>query len=90
MEIVAETAITQPSFPPFHGGGIFNVSIDNPPRDGETDEDHTAHINRNANHAQHQANEAAIVLAEAVRNGEELDSQGRPHPLRRNLDDEFV
>ena len=30
------------------------------------------------------------MLAEAARNGEQLDSQGRPHPLRRNLDDEFI
>jgi len=30
------------------------------------------------------------VLAEAARNGEQLDSQGRPRPLRHNLDDEFV
>ena len=30
------------------------------------------------------------MLAEAVRNGEQLDLQGRPRPLRRNLDDKFV
>jgi len=30
------------------------------------------------------------VLAEAARNEEQLDSQGRPHPLHRNLDDKFV
>ena len=30
------------------------------------------------------------MLAEAARNEEQLDSQGRPCPLRRNLDDEFV
>ena len=29
------------------------------------------------------------MLAEAARN-EQLDSQGRPCPLQRNLDDEFV
>ena len=46
-------------------------------------------VNRNANRAQRQANEAAIVLAKAARN-EQLDSQGRPRPLQRNLDDEFV
>ena len=39
---------------------------------------------------QRRANEAAIVLAEAARNEEQLDSQGRPRPLRRNLDDEFI
>jgi len=86
---VAETAAVQSPFPPFRGGGIFNVSVDSPPRDGETDEDRVAHVNRNANRAQRRANEAAIVLAEAARN-EQLDSQGRPRPLQRNLDDEFV
>ena len=30
------------------------------------------------------------MLAEAARNEEQLDSQGRPRPLCRNLDDEFV
>ena len=30
------------------------------------------------------------MLAEAARNGEQLDSQGRPHPLHCNLNDEFV
>jgi len=90
METVAETTTMQPPFLPFHGGAIFNVSIDSPPRDVETDGDHAAHVNRNANHAQHRANEAAIVLAEAARNGEQLDSQGRPHPLCRNLNNEFV
>ena len=30
------------------------------------------------------------MLAEAAHNGEQLDSQGRPRSLRRNLDDEFV
>ena len=74
MEIVVETAAIQPPFPPFHGGWIFNVSIDSPPWDGETDEDRAAHVNRNANRAQRRANEAAIVLAEATRNGEQLDS----------------
>ena len=49
---------------------IFNVSIDSPPRDGETDEDHVAHVNKNATHAQRRANEATNVLAEAARNGE--------------------
>ena len=29
------------------------------------------------------------MLAEAARN-DQLDSQGRPRPLQRNLDDEFV
>ena len=30
------------------------------------------------------------MLAEAARNREQLNSQGRPRPLCRNLDDEFV
>ena len=30
------------------------------------------------------------MLAEAARNGEQLDSQGRPRPLQCNLDDKFV
>ena len=74
MEIVVETAVIQAPFPPLRGGGIINVSIDSPPWDGETDEDRAAHVNRNANCAQHRANEVAIVLAEAIRNGEQLDS----------------
>ena len=51
METIDETAAVQPPFPPFRGGGIFNVSIDSPPWDGETDEDRTARVNRNANRA---------------------------------------
>ena len=73
MEIVAKTAAVQPPFPPFRGGRIFKVSIDSPPQDRETDEDRASRINRNANRAQRQANEAAIVLGEAARNGEQLD-----------------
>ena len=30
------------------------------------------------------------MLVEAAHNGEQLDSQGRPRPLRHNLDDEFI
>ena len=90
MEVITETATIRSPFPPFRGGGIFNVSVDSPPQDGETDEDRASRINRNANRVQRRANEATIVLAEAARNGEKLDSQGRPRPLRQNLDDEFV
>ena len=89
METITETTTIQPPLLPFRGGRIFNVSVDNPPWDGETKEDHTAHINRNVNYAQRRANEAALVLAEAARNNQ-LDSQGRTCPLQRNLDDEFV
>ena len=67
-ETVAETVAVQPPFPPFRGGEIFNVRVDNPPWDGETDEDHAAHVNRNANRVQRRANKTAIVLAEAARN----------------------
>jgi len=56
-----------------------------PPREGETEEDRAARVNRNINRAQRRANEAALVLAEA-----QLDSQGRPRQLQCNLDDEFV
>ena len=69
-ETVAKTTAVQPPFPPFCGGGIFNVSIDSPPRDRETNEDRAARVNRNANRVQRRANEAAIVLVEAARNGE--------------------
>ena len=89
METVAETTAEQPPFPPFRGGAIFNISVDSPPREGESEEDHTTHVNRNVNRAQRRANEVALVLAEAARNNQ-LDSQGRPCPLQRNLDDKFV
>ena len=54
-------------------------------QEGETEEDHAAHINRNVNQAQRQANEAVLMLDEA-----QLDSQGRPRQLQCNLNDEFV
>ena len=90
METATKIAIVQPPFPPFLGGGIVNVSVDSPPWDGETDDDRVAHVNRNANRAQRRSNKAAIVLTEAAHNGEQLDSQGRPRPLRHNLNNEFV
>ena len=89
METIIETTVEQPPFPPFRGGGIFNVSVDSPLREGETEEDRTTCVNRNVNCAQRRANKAALVLAEAARN-DQLDSQGRPHQLQRNLNDEFV
>ena len=89
METIAETTTEQLPFPTFHGGAIFNVSVDSPPQEGETKEDRAARVNRNTNHAQRRANEATIVLAKGARN-KQLDSQGRPRPLQRNLDDEFV
>ena len=75
-ETIAETSAEQPPFPPFHGGAIFNVSVDSPPREGETEEDHSARINRNINRAQRRANEATLAMVEA-----QLDSQGRPRQL---------
>ena len=50
METVAETTAVQPPFRPFRGGRIFNVSVDSPPWDGETEEDCAAHVNRNTNY----------------------------------------
>ena len=88
METVTETTAVQPPFPSFHGGRIFNINVDSPPQDGET-EDRAACVNRNTNRAQRRANEATLVLAEAAHN-DQLDSQGRTHQLQRNLDDEFV
>jgi len=52
----------------------------------------TAKPRRNAllvNRAQRRENEAAIARAEAARNNR-LNSQGRPHPLHRDLDEEFL
>ena len=83
METVATTELLP--LPPFRGGAIFNVSVDSPPWEGETEEDRAARVNRNVNRAQRRANEAALAMAEA-----QLDSQGRPRQLHRNLDDEFI
>ena len=83
METVTETTTELLPLPPFRGGAIFNVSVDSPPWEGETEEERATHENRNVNRAQRHANEIALVMAE-----QQLDSQGRP--LQRNLDDEFV
>ena len=64
-ETVAETTAEQPPFSPFHGGAIFNVSVDSPPQEGKTEEDRAAHVNRNINRAQHRANEAALAMSKA-------------------------
>ena len=50
-ETVAETTAEQLPLPPFRGGAIFNVSVDSPPREVETEEDRAARVNRNINHA---------------------------------------
>ena len=63
METIAETT-TQLLPPPFRGGPIFNVSIDSPPWNSETEEERTARENRNINCALHRANEIALTMAE--------------------------
>ena len=83
METIAKITTKQLHLPPFHGGTIFNVSVDSPPWEGETEEDRATYVNRNINRAQHRANEITLAMVE-----QQLDSQGRP--LQRNLDDEFV
>ena len=52
METLAETFIEQLILPPFRGGAIFNVSVDSPPRNGETEEECVARENQNVNHTQ--------------------------------------
>ena len=51
-ETITETTVIQPPFPPFRGCRIFNVSVDSPPWDRETEEGHAARVNRNVNRAQ--------------------------------------
>jgi len=51
---------------------IFNVSVDSPFQNRETEEEHATRENQNVNHAQHRANEVALAMAE-----QQLDSQGR-------------
>ena len=83
METLAETFTEQLLLPPFWGGAIFNVSVDSPPYNDETEEECAAHENRNINRAQRRANEITLAMAE-----QQLDSQGRP--LQRNLNEEFL
>ena len=52
METLAETFTEQLPLPPFCGSAIFNVSVDSPPQNGETEEERTARENQNVNHAQ--------------------------------------
>ena len=52
METLTKTFTEQLPLPPFLGGTIFNVSIDNPPQNGKTDEERAARENQNVNHAQ--------------------------------------
>ena len=85
METIAKTTTELLPLPPFHGGAIFNVSIDSPLREGETKEDRAARVNRNINRAQCRANEATLAMAET-----QLDSQRRSRQLHSNLDDEFI
>ena len=64
-ETLAETFTKQLLLPPFRGGGIFNVSVDSPPRKGETEEERAARKNRNVIRAQRRANEATLAQAKA-------------------------
>ena len=89
METLAETFTEQLLLPPFRGGAIFNVSVDSPPQNGKTEEERVARENRNVNRVQRRENEASIARAEATRNNQ-LDSQGRPLPLHRDLNEEFL
>ena len=51
METAAKTTTELLLPPPFWGGAIFNISIDSPPQNGETEEERVAHENRNVNRA---------------------------------------
>ena len=51
METLIETFSKQFLLPPFRGGAIFNVNIDSPPQNGETEE-RIARENQNVNHVQ--------------------------------------
>ena len=64
METLAKTFTEQLPLPPFQGGAIFNVSVDSPPQDGETEEECVARENQNINHAQRLANKNALAMAE--------------------------
>ena len=50
-ETLVETFTEQLLLPHFRGGTIFNVSIDSPPRNGETKEELVARENQNVNRA---------------------------------------
>ena len=52
METITEMTTELLLPPPFHGGAIFNISVDSPPRNGETEEECVARENRNVNRAQ--------------------------------------
>ena len=67
-ETLVETFSEQLFLPPFRGSAIFNVSVDSPPQNGETEEERVARENQNVNRAQHRENKAAIARAEAARN----------------------
>ena len=51
METLTETFTEQLLLPPFRGGPIFNVSVDSPPQNGETEEERVARDSRNINRA---------------------------------------
>ena len=50
IETLTETSTEQFPLPPFWGA-IFNVSVDSPPRNGKTEEEHAARENQNVNRA---------------------------------------
>ena len=51
-ETLAETFTEQLPLPPFWGGATLNVSVDSPPRNGETEEERAARETRNINRSQ--------------------------------------
>jgi len=83
METIAETTTELFPLPPFRSGAIFNVNVDSPPWNGETEEERTTREKWNVNRAQRRANNVTLAMVE-----QQLDSQGRP--LQLNLNDEFV
>ena len=56
METLAETFSEQLLLPSFWGGAIFNVSIDSPPRNGETQPGHISTENRTPNRTETEPN----------------------------------
>ena len=77
-EITTEATTKLLFLPPFRGGAIFNISVDSPARNGETEEERTAREGRNANRARRRAEAAE----------QQRDEQRRP--IGRNLNNEFI
>jgi hypothetical protein len=68
------------AFPPGFGGTIFAVSNDEPPRDGETDQERIAREERNSDRRAQRVN---------LENAEEDAAAGGQHDIRRDLTDAF-